>query len=127
MIALYVSCDMIIFYPYVCDNMLCFLVLIALLTLCHLVRSLCFSSIFACLFILFMHFFACLFVSSSIAPTFDFVRVHTYLYTQNPESLFRSFSYWHICHMYSNPMDLRTSNPNLHLTLEDTFSLCWFD
>ena len=39
---------------------------------------------------------------------------------------FRSFAWWHMCRLYSNLMDLRTPNPNPHLSLKDTFSVFFF-
>ena len=71
-----------------------------------------------------LHFytFAYMFMHESLLAcvikpnSYYLIRVHTHLWYTTPRVPFRNFAWWHVCHPYSNPMELWTPNPNLHLS-----------
>ena len=66
--------------------------------------------------------FMCLFMSSSLIPTYNFVRVRTRLLCTRSQILFQNFAWWHMCRLYSIIMELGTPNPNQYLSFYDTLS-----
>ena len=100
----------------------CLLCLMALLALCHLVWSPYFDCIFASLLTcscMCLWLFVC--VIKHHCYFWFHAGSHPSLYTKSRVP-FRNCAWWHMCHLYSNIMDLRTPNPNPYLSPKDIFS-----